>query len=282
MLRDYLPLSRRLLTHWLWESSDEPFCKRAAWVDLLFQAAYAEHRLPDGKVLQRGEFLTSQVALAKKWGWSRARSQRFLRRLETEHMIEQVSEQGRTRIKILNYERYNNPDYSSEHPSEHPSEHLASTKRAPSEHNRRREEGKKERITTHASAGALFPEFNSNGKYSEEFIQAWNSLGEPFSNIRKFEGKRLKALRCRRADPWWVENWRGGIERIKRSRFCRGEGGRGWVATVDWFLRPDSLTKIFEGQYDDRSAPAGARPTVDQQSSEEELREWCAAHGGDQ
>jgi len=28
-----------------------------------------------------------------------------------------------------------------------------------------------------------------------------------------------------------------------------GENDRAWTATIDWFLRPDSVDKILEGQY---------------------------------
>ena len=34
------------------------------------------------------------------------------------------------------------------------------------------------------------------------------------------------------------------------SPFCLGAGSRGWKADIDWFLRPDTVTRIMEGKYD--------------------------------
>ncbi|WP_237221919.1 DNA replication protein [Sinorhizobium meliloti] len=42
------------------------------------------------------------------------------------------------------------------------------------------------------------------------------------------------------------------IERIGRSRFCRGENDRGWRADLDFLCQPKSFVSILEGKYDDR------------------------------
>lgn len=39
--------------------------------------------------------------------------------------------------------------------------------------------------------------------------------------------------------------------RIQKSSFCQGKNDRGWVASFDWFIRPDTVVKIMEGKYDD-------------------------------
>jgi hypothetical protein len=39
------------------------------------------------------------------------------------------------------------------------------------------------------------------------------------------------------------------------SPFCRGEtGDRGWRASFDFLLKPDTATKVLEGKYDDADA----------------------------
>ncbi|WP_234782340.1 DNA replication protein [Sinorhizobium americanum] len=51
------------------------------------------------------------------------------------------------------------------------------------------------------------------------------------------------------------------IERIGRSRFCRGENDRGWRADLDFLCQPKSFVSILEGKYDDRpSHPQQAPP----------------------
>ncbi|MDW9902107.1 DNA replication protein [Sinorhizobium meliloti] len=44
------------------------------------------------------------------------------------------------------------------------------------------------------------------------------------------------------------------IDRIGRSRFCRGENDRGWRADLDFLCQPKSFVSILEGKYDDRQS----------------------------
>jgi uncharacterized protein YdaU (DUF1376 family) len=48
------------------------------------------------------------------------------------------------------------------------------------------------------------------------------------------------------------DQWVDIITRIKKSSFCCGENDRGWKATFDWLIRPETATRVLEGQYDDR------------------------------
>ena len=43
------------------------------------------------------------------------------------------------------------------------------------------------------------------------------------------------------------------LDRVRSSSFCRGQNDRGWRADLDWFLRPDTVTKLLEGKYEDRN-----------------------------
>jgi hypothetical protein len=78
-------------------------------------------------------------------------------------------------------------------------------------------------------------------------------------------GRRLQAAQARlreHPDPAW---WQALLDRVTDSPFLMGHGRGGWRATIDWLLRPDSVTRILEGAYDDhaRSASQGY-PTVDE------------------
>lgn len=50
------------------------------------------------------------------------------------------------------------------------------------------------------------------------------------------------------------------IERIGRSRFCRGENDRGWRADLDFLCQPKSFVSILEGKYDDRPSQQSQAP----------------------
>jgi hypothetical protein len=72
--------------------------------------------------------------------------------------------------------------------------------------------------------------------------------------------KLIAALAARCRDPIWRQLWRQALCKLPQSSFLRGErprDGRDWRADIDWFLKPDSVSKILEGKYDDRA------PTVD-------------------
>ena len=39
------------------------------------------------------------------------------------------------------------------------------------------------------------------------------------------------------------------MKQIPDCPFLVGDNDKGWRADLDWFLRPDSVTKILEGKY---------------------------------
>jgi hypothetical protein len=100
----------------------------------------------------------------------------------------------------------------------------------------------------------------------QDVVNLWNAV-PGITTCRKLTERRRAALRKRLADPDWHSNWRNGIERIGKSSFCMGAGQRGWRARFDWFVEPDTLNKILEGQYDDGqqqrngTARSGGSPT---------------------
>ena len=84
----------------------------------------------------------------------------------------------------------------------------------------------------------------------ESVIAAWNGTRLP--KAVALNQSRRKTLNARLKESFWVENWKEGIEKADRSDFLRGANGNGWTATFDFFIKPDSLTKIIEGKYDNR------------------------------
>ena len=90
----------------------------------------------------------------------------------------------------------------------------------------------------------------------DEVLARWNSI-DGVSHAKSMTASRAKALASRSKEPAWVENWQAAAEKVAASSFCRGGGSTGWVADLDWFLRPDTVMKILEGKYDDRPANSG-------------------------
>lgn len=44
------------------------------------------------------------------------------------------------------------------------------------------------------------------------------------------------------------------VDRIASSPFCNGKNDRGWKATVDWLLKPDTHLRVNEGKYDKQAS----------------------------
>ena len=94
----------------------------------------------------------------------------------------------------------------------------------------------------------------------DKFLTAWNKSG--LTRCRKLTDKRRRTLRTRLADSDWNSNWEAALARAVNSAFCSGSNDRGWKADVDWFLKPDSVTQILEGKFDDQKQRIGQRPAV--------------------
>ena len=85
----------------------------------------------------------------------------------------------------------------------------------------------------------------------ESLVDQWNQV-EGIQPVRKVTASRRKAFLARAKDPDWLADLPAALKRVGQSAFCTGQNDRGWKADIDWFLRPDSVTRILEGRYDDR------------------------------
>lgn len=76
-----------------------------------------------------------------------------------------------------------------------------------------------------------------------EFISVWNST-QGSRAIRKLTDARTASLRRRLKERDW--DWRAALAKFPLEVTKSGT----WRPDLDWFLRPDSVTKILEGKYD--------------------------------
>ncbi len=100
----YIKLYRDIQEHWTWQ--DKPFSRGQAWIDLLMMANHDTNKVVLGNeiiLVERGCLITSEVKLAKRWGWSRHKVRDFLDLLKKDEMIVKKSDTKRTYLNILNY-----------------------------------------------------------------------------------------------------------------------------------------------------------------------------------
>lgn len=98
---------RQVYEHPLFD--DEPFSKRDAFEYLICKAAFEETKqIANGKMIlvKRGELVTSERFLSGIFMWSKTKVRQFLDILESEKMISKTLIRGKTRLNIVNYDKY--------------------------------------------------------------------------------------------------------------------------------------------------------------------------------
>ena len=93
----------------------------------------------------------------------------------------------------------------------------------------------------------------------EMMMEWWNEITQPpISRCNGLNEKRK--VSCRRvlqeSDEAHIKE---AFQTVNASKFCRGENDRGWRASFDWVIQPDSILRILEGKYKDRAKAGTTR-----------------------
>lgn len=92
--------------------------------------------------------------------------------------------------------------------------------------------------------------------------EAWNSQPE-LPKIVKWTPTRERALRARLLeDAGWLELALKVIPLIPKCPFLCGRNDSGWRATIDWVLRPNSVTRLLEGQFSANKRVVGSGGSI--------------------
>lgn len=100
----WIALHRSIQDNPLWE--EKPFSKGQAWVDMLLMANHRPKEVLLGNkviLIDRGQFHTSELKLAQRWGWSRNKVRNFLALLVEQKMS---TTQGTTKGTTVTIEKY--------------------------------------------------------------------------------------------------------------------------------------------------------------------------------
>ena len=105
--KGWIALHRSIQDNALW--NEKPFSKGQAWVDMILMANHAPNDILLGNeiiTLKRGQFHTSELKLAERWGWSRNKVRSYLTLLESQKMSTAKGTTKGTTITIENYTLY--------------------------------------------------------------------------------------------------------------------------------------------------------------------------------
>jgi len=106
----FIKLARKTFKSDLWLEK-RSFSKFEEWLDLIQSANFNDGmRIIDNKMIsiEKGELVASYRFLAERWGWTKSKVERFLKKLEQKcSKIRTRTEEGMTVITLLNYDTYN-------------------------------------------------------------------------------------------------------------------------------------------------------------------------------
>lgn len=108
MAEGYIKLHRKICDNPLFKEKRK-FSKFEAWIDIILSASHCDNEFMLGFEpikLKRGEYITSEVKLAKKWSWHRETVRRFLELLADKEMLVKNSTTKYTRLTVVNYGIY--------------------------------------------------------------------------------------------------------------------------------------------------------------------------------
>jgi hypothetical protein len=89
---------------------------------------------------------------------------------------------------------------------------------------------------------------NAEPPHKNRLIEIWNQNCGALAKVKKSNASRDRKSKARfgeLSESDWIEV----VQRIAASDFCNGQNDRGWRASFDFLLRPDTALKVLEGQY---------------------------------
>lgn len=121
----WIKIHRDIAKHWIFKDAE----KFKWWMDMLFLASYEGNKTNVGSKIveiKRGQFIGSLSFFMKRWGVGKERIINYLRLLQSDGMIDKVSDKNITIITICNYESYQNvPDNLPDNNSDYHADNLA-------------------------------------------------------------------------------------------------------------------------------------------------------------
>lgn len=111
---------------------------------------------------------------------------------------------------------------------------------------------------------------NKVAKYFNEQMQ-----GKQVKQIIKLSQKRKSHI-IARTKEFGKQAVAIVIQKTAASKFLNGDNSRGFLASFDWIFRPNNFTKIYEGNYDDRTSLQHQQYTASTSAREQRDAEWNA------
>lgn len=82
-----------------------------------------------------------------------------------------------------------------------------------------------------------------------EVVQMYHEICTSLPKVRKITDARRRAIKAKHATP---EEFRELFRAAQASSFLCGNNERGWIADLDWLIKPENWNRVLEGRYQNR------------------------------
>lgn len=205
--------------------------------------------LADGKriPLKIGQLVTSSHHISQVLGLPRTSIKNKFEKLEKWGIIGHRSVKEGTIITIEDYEL----NYTGASPSRSQTGHQLDTDRTPTGPHLEeiRIEENRENINYPTGNSHLGPP-NDPIPSAKKLSDLWNQkVGDRLPAVRGLSTERARKAKARLTSHPDLAYWGEVIDKVLESPFCLGESERGWKASFDWLIRPNTHLKVMEGSY---------------------------------
>lgn len=248
--KGYIKIWRKVWDDPIFDSR-RTFSKFEAWVDLIMLAAGKDKDVIfDANLisLKRGQVLTSQNRLSKRWGWSRNKVKKFLFLLMSEDhpKIGLKIDRKKSIITVINYNKYNPIGTTERQLKDNrkttEGQHLIKDIKKDI-----KKEKKKEKKKASKDTFSLRNRINNIQFRWNEFARKYNL---PVIISVKPGSNRERHLKARLAEKEF--NFDLLLDVIENSPFLMGKTKHAFFIFFDWIIKSTNYQKIMEGNYLDR------------------------------
>ena len=246
-VKGWIKVNRKIQDHWIW-SKDKQFDCRSAWLDILLSANHKDNKFPLGTEIievPRGSFITSEIKLMERWGWSKTKVRTFLKLLENDEMIVKKSDRKKTTITIVNYSIYQKVE-TTEEPQENHSETTEEPLRDTNKNEKNDKNDKKDDNTIKDSIVSL-TEKKTYTDY-QKVVDLYNNICVSYPTLKKLSDARKKAIKAR-LNSYTIDDFKTLFENAESSDFLKGKNNNDWSASFDWLIKDNNMAKVLEGNY---------------------------------
>ena len=86
---------------------------------------------------------------------------------------------------------------------------------------------------------------------AQQIVDLYHEICKSYPKVRSLSETRKKAIKAR-LRKYSLDDFRELFEKAEASDFLKGSNGRNWSATFDWLINEQNMTKVLEGNYQNR------------------------------